>query len=147
MMIKNIPPTYLFLSLTYMMGVDFWVPGYAFMPGSSRWLGMSLAAAAGCLVMYVRLVMKKHQTTHTFDKSTVVIEESFFSFSRNPIYLGMVLVLIGMCIWMNNVWTFLAPIFFFLVMQFKFIPFEEKKMEQEVGAKYLEYKKRVRRWI
>lgn len=146
-MIKNIPPTYLFLSLLYMVGVNFFVQGYAFMPGSSRWLGMALAAAAGCLVMYVRLVMKKHQTSHTFDKSTTVIDKSFFSLSRNPIYLGMVLVLIGMCTWMNNAWTFPAPIFFFLVMQFKFIPFEEKKMEQELGAKYLEYKKRVRRWI
>ncbi|MFZ5806359.1 MAG: methyltransferase family protein [Verrucomicrobiota bacterium] len=146
-MIKHIPPVYLFLSLAYMVAVNFWVPGYAFMPGSSRWLGMAVAAIAGCLVMRVRLVMKRHRTTHTFDKSTTVIEESFFSFSRNPIYLGMVLVLIGMSIWINNAWSFLAPIFFFLVVQFKFIPFEEKKMEQELGAKYLEYKKKVRRWI
>jgi len=117
------------------------------MPGSSRWLGMALAVAAGCLVIWVWLVMKSYRTAHNFDKSTTVIEKSFFSFSRNPMYLGMILILIGMSIWMNNAWTLLAPIFFFLVMQFKFIPFEEKKMEQELGTKYLEYKKKVRRWM
>jgi protein-S-isoprenylcysteine O-methyltransferase Ste14 len=70
-----------------------------------------------------------------------------FRFSRNPMYLGMLVWLIGLAVLLGSLIAFLFPILFFLLANFFIIPMEEKGMQQSVGAQFLEYKRRVRRWL
>jgi len=71
----------------------------------------------------------------------------FFKISRNPVYLGMVVVLFGEAIFLGSLVTFIIPILFFILVNQINIPYEEKNLEKVLGRKYLNYKKKVRRWI
>ena len=80
-------------------------------------------------------------------KPTFVVIEGPYKFTRNPMYLGVTIALLGAAIFFGNALSFLSPLIFFLIMNYYFVPFEEKLMENLFGKKYLGYKKRVRRWI
>jgi protein-S-isoprenylcysteine O-methyltransferase Ste14 len=70
-----------------------------------------------------------------------------FAFSRNPIYLGEVIALVGAGISFNRLWLVLvAPIFGFAVQRLA-IEREEAYLERRFGSSYLDYKARVRRWL
>jgi hypothetical protein len=60
-----------------------------------------------------------------------------FQFSRNPMYLGGVIVQTGLAVCSGNIISFLAPLLFFVILNFIFIPFEEEKKGKELGEEYL----------
>jgi len=86
-------------------------------------------------------------TKEDFSESKTVVVGGPYKYSRNPMYAGMIIFLIGLVILFENILGFISPVLFFLIMEFMFIPFEEKKMEKELGKKYLDYKKKVRKWL
>lgn len=70
-----------------------------------------------------------------------------YRFSRNPMYLGIVMILFGIAAYMATLPFFVAVAIYFVILNSVFIPFEEQKLEGTFGAEYLEYKTRVRRWL
>jgi protein-S-isoprenylcysteine O-methyltransferase Ste14 len=70
-----------------------------------------------------------------------------FRFTRNPMYLGLVLATFGIAFYMGTAPFFAVPVLVFLLCNFVFIPFEEAKMQRQHGGPYKEYLHRVRRWI
>ena len=62
-------------------------------------------------------------------------------------YLGMCAILLGEAILMGSIVMFFVPIIFVLLMEIIFIPHEEKNLEDVFGVEYINYKKKVRRWI
>jgi len=70
-----------------------------------------------------------------------------FRFSRNPMYLGMLIWLIGLAVLLGSLIVFIFPIIFFLLANFVLIPIEERKMEQVFGQQFIEYRRQVRRWL
>lgn len=81
------------------------------------------------------------------EKPKVIVREGLFKFTRNPMYLGFIIVLLGIAFLFGSIMAFISPIIFLLIMNFIFIPFEERLMEKTFGKKYLDYKKQVRRWF
>jgi len=70
-----------------------------------------------------------------------------YRFTRNPMYLGLVMVTLGIAIWVGAWPMFIAPIAVFVTANWIHIPFEESKMRRQFGATYNSYIGRVRRWI
>ncbi len=70
-----------------------------------------------------------------------------FGFTRNPMYSGLILVSLGIALYFGTLPFFAVPILLFLLTNFVFIPFEEKKMLRQFGDQYTEYLGRVRRWL
>ena len=70
-----------------------------------------------------------------------------FRHSRNPMYLGMLLWLIGLAVLLGSLITFAFPLLFFALANFLIIPPEEKKLEQTFGERFLNYRQHVRRWL
>ncbi len=70
-----------------------------------------------------------------------------FGFSRNPMYLGLILLGLGIAFYEGTPPFFLVPVLLFLLCNGVFIPFEEAKMRRQFGNQYTEYTARVRRWI
>lgn len=70
-----------------------------------------------------------------------------FKLSRYPMYLGMMSILLGIAIFLGSLVTFAFPIIFIMIMEKIFIPLEEENLEKKFGNQYIDYKKRVRRWI
>jgi len=84
---------------------------------------------------------------HTFKKPRQLVTQGLFKFSRNPIYLGFIVALIGVGAILGNVISLLGILIFFLAANFWYIPFEEKNLEKEFGTAYRNYKSLVMRWI
>ncbi len=70
-----------------------------------------------------------------------------FRLSRNPIYLGYVLLLVGVAFLLGRLTPFFVIPFFIVLIERLFIPMEEKMLTAKFGQSYLEYQEQVRRWI
>ncbi len=70
-----------------------------------------------------------------------------FRFTRNPMYLGLVLVTLGIAFWVGKWPMFLAPIATFATANWAHIPFEEAKMRRQFSSDFEGYTRKVRRWI
>ena len=76
-----------------------------------------------------------------------LVTEGPFKFSRNPMYLGMLLVLIGAAVRLGVLESLYFVGLFFAVANWWYIPFEEGKMSKMFGDQFTDYKKQVRRWL
>jgi protein-S-isoprenylcysteine O-methyltransferase Ste14 len=83
----------------------------------------------------------------TPDKASQLVSGGIYRFTRNPMYLGMALVLVAWIVKLGCVWSMLAlPVFVWYLNVFQITP-EEKAMEKLFGESYRDYLLRVRRWL
>ncbi|TFG74771.1 MAG: isoprenylcysteine carboxylmethyltransferase family protein [Thermodesulfobacteriales bacterium] len=92
-------------------------------------------------------LLKKKTSIKPFDTPTAFITSGPFKISRNPIYLGMTIILIGVETVLGSLSPYIFPVIFVVIINILIIPVEEKDLENKFGEKYLEYKTKVRRWI
>lgn len=74
-------------------------------------------------------------------------QEGLYRISRNPMYLGMLVSLTGLSVYLGSLAAFLTPPLFIWIITLRFIRREEQALQALFGAKYLRYQSRVRRWI
>ena len=116
----------------------------------------SLAVPLGILIVFVAvaiglLAVREMVTASTpldvRKRSTRIVTSGIFQQSRNPIYLGMVLLCTGVAFLVDSLWLLgLVPLFA-AILQKGVIEPEEAYLERNFGEEYLRYKARVRRWI
>ena len=82
-----------------------------------------------------------------FSKSTALITEGFYKYTRNPMYVGMNSFLLGLLIILNNPINFIYLVIFFFIVRNLFVIKEEVQMLETFGEEYLAYKNNVRRWL
>jgi protein-S-isoprenylcysteine O-methyltransferase Ste14 len=78
---------------------------------------------------------------------TQLILSGPYRITRNPMYLGVLLISIGCFFAVESLWFVVPPILFFWVINFRLIPFEEQLMKEHFGTEYEAYRQRVRRWL
>ena len=102
------------------------------------------------IILSAIILFKKYQTTITPlnpSNATKLITDGIYKFSRNPMYLGLLLVLLGISTILNPIGgLFLIPLFILYLNFFQIIP-EENAMINLFKDEFLEYKENVRRWI
>jgi protein-S-isoprenylcysteine O-methyltransferase Ste14 len=82
-----------------------------------------------------------------FTKVSKLVTNGIFKFSRNPMYLGMIFVIISTSIFYLNYYSIITPfIFYFWINRFQ-IKREEIFLAKKFGKEYLSYKSKTRRWI
>jgi len=142
-------PPYLFgLCLLAIVASGVFVPVAALGLGDLRWIGLIPAAAGLYLLKTASGAFRRVETNiHTFRDPDVLVTEGTFALSRNPMYLGFTLVLIGAALISDAVTALLPVGVFFLAAHLWYIPFEEKAAERRFGDDYLAYRSRVRRWL
>lgn len=113
-----------------------------------RNLGLALAGISFLLGLLSLYAFTKARTTlNPHGSVKTIVSSGVYRFTRNPIYLGMVLMLIGFPLAFGNVWGIpLAPVFI-LLMNKLVIEHEEAYLEKKFGEAYTGYKSRVRRWL
>lgn len=95
----------------------------------------------------VTLVRRSGQSENPWKSTTEIIDRGPFMFTRNPMYLQMVLGCIGFAIILMNVWILLlTPACTWVLHRFAILP-EEAYLERKFGETYLSYKRKVRRWL
>ena len=70
-----------------------------------------------------------------------------YRISRNPMYVGLAIIYLGLTCLIGNWWNFILFPVLFLIVQEYIIKREEKYLKLEFGEQYEEYKKKVRRWL
>lgn len=92
----------------------------------------------------------RHKTTvnplHP-EKTTSLVSTGIFQFTRNPMYLGMLIVLLGWADLLNSIWAFFGPLAFFAYITLFQIQPEEKAMHKHFGDEFSHYCSSVRRWL
>lgn len=81
------------------------------------------------------------------EMASSLVVTGIYRFSRNPMYLGFLLVLIGWSLHIGNSLAFVAlPVFFIYMTRFQIIP-EERALYAKFGSSYSDYQRSVRRWL
>ena len=81
------------------------------------------------------------------EKSKVLVTTGLYRHTRNPMYLGLLLLLLGLGIFLGSASPFITlPIFIVILTVQQIIP-EEKILEQKFGQQYRDYKQSVKRWL
>lgn len=132
-----------------------WALAMAF-PALAVSLPFAISLAAGCIaagstVAFLGVLeFKKAQTTidpRFPDKSARLVVDGVYKISRNPMYLGILLVLLGWAFYLMNYLTFLPlPVFVTYITRFQIQP-EERSMLLNFGDEFEIYSARVRRWV
>jgi len=123
--------------------------GWALPTPQRYWLGGAIVIGAflGLGLWSVVLFRRGGQSENPWKPTPHIEERGPFRVTRNPMYLQMVLVCLGLSIILMNWWVFVfTPVTGWLLQRFAILP-EEAYLGQKFGAPYLAYKERVRRWI
>lgn len=147
----KVPPVAQFLIAAVLMwGLSAATPGAAFgIPGSG---GLAAISGAAGVVIGVLGVIAFRGAGTTVDPraphaTTRLVRNGVYRVSRNPMYLGILLVLIGWALYLSNALAFvLLPVFVAYMNRFQIRP-EERHMVEKFGDEYRTYTAGVRRWI
>lgn len=113
------------------------------------WLGGSIIVGALYFLGYraVRLMRGSGQSENPYKSTTEILTSGPYRFTRNPMYLQMVLVCLGFAVLLSNLWILVLTPVCALVLHFMVILLEERYLERKFGDTYTDYQRRVRRWI
>ncbi|HUS49977.1 MAG TPA: isoprenylcysteine carboxylmethyltransferase family protein [Candidatus Paceibacterota bacterium] len=113
-----------------------------------NYLGIFLIVIGQIPNFWIYFHFKKLRTTlKIYKMPNKLVTSGLFRISRNPNYLGMFITLLGMAILLGTLMPFIFPVIFFILTDRFVIPLEEKNLKKAFGKKYLDYKRKVRRWI
>lgn len=99
-------------------------------------------------IVYLLGIFKKEETAILPDGDPeVLLTQGPYKYSRNPIYISMTIILIGSAILYNSLSVFIIPILFMIMVKKIWIDYEESKLKKIFGQEYLNYQKKVGRWI
>jgi len=144
------PPLISLVFVLVMWGIaNQWPIGHVIVPGG--WLGPVLLGVLGLGVMGAALrdFRKAGTTVNPLDPSqaSTLVNEGIFRRSRNPMYLGMLVILAAWGIWLGNVFNIGALILFvWFITTFQIKP-EEEALARIFGEPYETYRNNVRRWF
>lgn len=96
------------------------------------------------------LKFKRSKTTINpikFKKVNKLVTSGIYKYSRNPMYLGLLMIVISSSIYYLNIYSILTPLFFYLWINRFQIKREENFLIEKFGKEYLSYKNKTRRWI
>ena len=147
--IRVIPPLVLLAALVIAFLADWlWPLGFG-LPALIRW-PFGLVLALGPVAMLPSLFTAFRRAGSEYDVRKVpkaLVTEGAFRYSRNPGYLGSVIFGVGIGILFNTAWVLLLMVPFAVIIHLAVVLKEERVLEREFGQAYLDYKRRVGRWI
>ena len=145
---KIVPPVYLLLTLLVMTGLNYRLPLARIVPEPWSYLGAILVVAGVGLSAMGAFSFKRAGTSVIpFEPSTALVTNGLYRVTRNPMYLGMLLALLGAAVLFGTLSAFLPIPIFVSIIQANFIRGEERFLEEIFGEPYLAYKAKVQRWF
>ena len=91
-----------------------------------------------------KISLEEREPFHT---PSALVVNGPFKFSRNPVYLSVIIMAFGLATLFGSLILFILPPILFIIFHRFFIRWEEKKLEETFGEDYLGYKSNVRRWL
>jgi protein-S-isoprenylcysteine O-methyltransferase Ste14 len=123
-----------------------WVTGR---PGPWNWLGLILVLVGTIGLIWgvaVHSAQSPQGLEWELDKS-YLLRGGMYTFSRNPMYLSELVLMFGWVIFCGSIALLIAFVIWYLFFNYRLVPLEERTLEAHFGEAYLEYKKKVPRWL
>lgn len=148
--LKIPPPAQFVITAAAMFAVSKIISSLQFSLTGSTALGIGLGVIGLSSGIMGVMQFKKAQTTPNpkeIDKATSLVTGGIYQYTRNPMYLGLTLILLGWALYLSHFLTFiLIPIFMMYIARFQIQP-EERMMAKKFGKVYQAYVSKVRRWL
>lgn len=147
-----LPPHYWVGSVLSMLGIRFLLPLSPVLAPNQIKYGIALgliALVTGLWFAFRGSRQFAHVGTNIvpFTPASSLVTDGVFGISRNPMYTGMVIGLIGVALMTNQLGAWLIVVAFTLVIRYQFIAREEIQMQTTFGDEFTHYRLRVRRWL
>ena len=143
------PPPLIYLAgLAVGFGLEALLPG-ASLPAVVQWGvgGVLVVAGVVLLASFNTSFARKGTAVEPWKPTTAIVTTGPYRFTRNPAYLGMALVYIGIAVMSQALWVLVPLPFVLAVIDRGVIAREERYLERKFGQEYLDYKRRARRWL
>ncbi len=145
------PPVLTLLAGVLMVWLDRHHPVLDLLSGWGRWLGIFLVVAAIALTLTAMLQFKRASTTVNPlqpERASRLVTDGIFAYSRNPMYLAMLLLLLaGVALRLGSLTPWLVlPVLAAALTWLQILP-EERALEHNFGDTYLAYRRRTGRWL
>ena len=148
--LKVPPVAQVIITAAAMYGVSKMVPALTFSLNGSTALAVGLGVIGMSLGVMGVTQFRKAQTTpnpQALEKVSSLVTSGIYGYSRNPMYLGLVLILLGWAFYLSHFLSFvLLPVFILYMTRLQIQP-EEQMMARKFGKTYQAYLNKVRRWI
>jgi protein-S-isoprenylcysteine O-methyltransferase Ste14 len=145
---RIVPPVWLLLTLIAMGALQWQLPIAQLIDWPYRWISLPLILAGFAITLPAgRSFQRAGTPLIPFERSTALVTGGLFRYTRNPMYLGMVVFLLGTAALLGSLGAFLPIPVFVAIIQKNFIEGEERFMEELFGEEYRAYKRSVRRWL
>ena len=142
------PPLLLVASLGLGFLLRWLAPLPVLMSTASAMIGPAVVALAFGLFFWAAGTMLRGRASIPTNRPTdAIVTGGPFRFSRNPIYLSMILLHVGVGTWTKSPWFFVLAAISVALLTWGVIAREERYLERKFGDEYLSYASRVRRWI
>ncbi|HEY7672575.1 MAG TPA: isoprenylcysteine carboxylmethyltransferase family protein [Gammaproteobacteria bacterium] len=114
-----------------------------------RELGIALIVVGLAFSAWARQIFRieNAEIMPSSDTHSSIVTRGPFGFSRNPMYLGILVIAVGAALIAGTWLMWVVPVVLFVLDNFVIIPFEERSMESTFGDAFRAYRARVRRWI
>ncbi|HEX6396032.1 MAG TPA: isoprenylcysteine carboxylmethyltransferase family protein [Steroidobacteraceae bacterium] len=145
---RVLPPVWLLLALVASYALDRWWPIARLVQAPWKYLGYLPLVFGALMALSAAGAFRRAGTPVVpFEPSTALVTGGWFRVTRNPMYLGLTLILFGVALIDGTLGAFLPLPLFVAVLHFRFIRGEERFLEGIFGEQYQQYRLRVRRWI
>lgn len=145
---RILPPVYFLGTVAASVGLHLLMPLAVLVPSPIHLAGAVLVVAGLGIALWAAGLFRSAGTPVVpFTQSTALVTGGIYRWTRNPMYLGMVIALVGLAVLLGTLGAFLPIPFFAWQIRRKFVLPEEAFLEGIFGGRYLEYKARVRRWL
>lgn len=142
------PPAIPILALLAGWGLGRLWPIHVAWPEWTRWAGWILFIAPFSIAIWAATTFRRHSTpVNPLGKVATIVNTGPFRYSRNPMYVSLLLSYIGGTLAFRLVWSAILLVPVFLLLQYGVIVLEEKHLQAVFGEQYTEYRGRVRRWL
>lgn len=148
--LKIPPPAVALLLAVAMWGLSRWTPPVELAP-AVRLAAAALIALAGLGFDLAGVISFRRARTTVNplrpEKAAAVVTSGVYRITRNPMYLGMALILLAWAVFLSSAWALLGPLMFVLyITRFQIKP-EERVLAALFGSSYADYRASVRRWL
>ncbi|HMJ47177.1 MAG TPA: isoprenylcysteine carboxylmethyltransferase family protein [Ferruginibacter sp.] len=142
------PPAFFITAVVAMILLNQFVPFGRWLDYPWRYFGIIIIALGFSLSLGSGIFFRKLGTNpRPGSKANLIVTKGPFKYTRNPMYLGLISMLIGISILLGTFSPlFVIPILF-IILHTQFVLREEKWMEEWFGESYLEYKSKTPRWL
>ncbi|MGO4440180.1 methyltransferase family protein [Rhizobium sp. RAF56] len=148
-MLKLPPPIWALLFLILTAGASYLAAWPAVPRVHSLSVGIGLIAVSFLAPVWALILFRREgtQINPTSGTNNKLVTGGPFQFTRNPMYLGLVVLSLGVAVATGAILMFVAPILVFATANWVHIPFEEAKMRRQFGPAFDDYARNVRRWL